>query len=83
MTTITVPKRIAGDLIAIPRSEYEGYLQFSKFIDKDQLWFWTKEWQKKEREADEDIKNGRISGPFYSSKELLKSLKSKIKNICP
>ncbi len=29
-------------------------------IDKNQTWFWTKEWQEGEREADEDIKAGRI-----------------------
>ena len=75
MTTITVPKRTMGDLVAIPRSEYEGYLRFSKFIDKSQLWFWTKEWQKKEREADEDIKKGRVFGPYGTKKELLTALR--------
>lgn len=29
-------------------------------IDRSQAWFWTKEWQEKEREAEEDLKNGRI-----------------------
>lgn len=28
-------------------------------IDPDQAWFWTDEWQQKEREADEDIAAGR------------------------
>ncbi len=28
-------------------------------VDKDQLWYWTKEWQEKEREADEDLRAGR------------------------
>ena len=74
MTTITVPNKIMGDLVAIPRSEYEGYLNFFKFIDKDQLWFWTKEWQKKEREADEDIRKGRVSGPYGTKKELRMAL---------
>ncbi|MBU1486962.1 hypothetical protein KKH56_02780 [bacterium] len=27
--------------------------------DDDQAWFWTPEWQAKEREADEDLRAGR------------------------
>ena len=76
---ITIPKEIAkkGDLVLIPREEYEELLSVFKIIPKEQLWFWTKEWQKREREAEEDIKTGRIYGPFSSGKKLLKSLKSK------
>jgi bifunctional DNA-binding transcriptional regulator/antitoxin component of YhaV-PrlF toxin-antitoxin module len=44
-------------------------------IPKDQLWFWTPEWQKKEREADEDIAQGRVK-EFDSVEGLLKDLKS-------
>lgn len=37
--------------------------------------FWTKaEWEKAEREADEDIKAGRIFGPFKNAEELIESL---------
>jgi antitoxin MazE len=43
-------------------------------IPKDQLWFWTPEWQKMEREADEDIAKGRIK-EFASVGDLLKDLK--------
>lgn len=28
-------------------------------IDPEQAWFWTREWQEKEREADEDLVAGR------------------------
>jgi len=44
-------------------------------IPKDQLWFWTPEWQAKEREADEDIAQGRVK-EFSTVEELLKDLKS-------
>lgn len=27
-------------------------------IDPDQAWFWTREWQQKEREVDNDLNNG-------------------------
>ena len=42
-------------------------------IDPNQAWFWTKEWQEGEREADEDIKAGR-GRVFYSDEEFLASL---------
>lgn len=79
MTTITIPKNLIRekDLILVPRKEYEQILSVFKIIPKDQLWFWTKEWQKKEKGAEEDIRRGKIKGPFSSGKELLKSLKSK------
>jgi len=44
-------------------------------IPKDQLWFWTPEWQQKEREADEDIAQGRVK-EFSTVEGLLKDLKS-------
>jgi len=39
-------------------------------IPRDQAYFWTKEWQVGEREAEEDIKAGRVYGPFRSAKEI-------------
>lgn len=36
-------------------------------IDPEQAWFWTREWQVKEREADDDIAAGR--GTTYESDE--------------
>jgi bifunctional DNA-binding transcriptional regulator/antitoxin component of YhaV-PrlF toxin-antitoxin module len=47
----------------------------ASLIPKDQLWFWTPEWQKKEREADEDIARGRVK-EFESVEELIKDLRS-------
>jgi AbrB family looped-hinge helix DNA binding protein len=44
-------------------------------IPRDQLWFWTPEWQKKEREADEDSARGRVK-ESASVEALLKDLKS-------
>jgi hypothetical protein len=39
----------------------------------DQDWFWTPEWQAKEREADEDIAAGRFER-FYSDEEFLAAM---------
>jgi hypothetical protein len=36
-------------------------------LDPEQAWFWTAEWQKMEREADDDRDNGR--GTRYDSDE--------------
>lgn len=43
-------------------------------IDKDQAWWWTEEWQKGEREAEKDIKEGKLYGPFESVKEFKESI---------
>ncbi len=43
-------------------------------IPQDQAWFWTKEHQKREREADEDLAKGRYKD-FSSADSLMKNLK--------
>jgi bifunctional DNA-binding transcriptional regulator/antitoxin component of YhaV-PrlF toxin-antitoxin module len=48
-----------------------------KLIPKDQAWFWSEEWQKGEKEADEDIKAGRLIGPFDSVKKFKRALKKR------
>lgn len=45
-------------------------------IDPEQKWWWTEEWQKGERQAEADIKAGRLSGSFESADELIKELES-------
>lgn len=45
-------------------------------IPKDQRYFWTDEWQKKEREADEAIGKGEIIGPFADPDEAVKELRA-------
>jgi antitoxin MazE len=44
-------------------------------VPRDQAWFWTKEWQGKEREADEDIVAGNYRD-YKSLDALIKDLKS-------
>lgn len=41
----------------------------------DQAWFWTPEWQAKEREADADLAAGRVK-TFKSAAEAIAWLKS-------
>jgi len=44
-------------------------------INRSQSWFWTKEWQEMEKEADKDIKLGKIH-KAKNVKELIKKLES-------
>ena len=44
-------------------------------IDEDQAWWWTEEWQKGEREAEKDIKEGRVK-KFSNVEDLIKDLHS-------
>ena len=78
---ITIPKRTRelfnleeGDVLVIEEREDGVLMKPCKLIDPTQTWFWTKEWQEKERQADEDIKAGHVSGPFNSPQELTKHL---------
>ena len=45
----------------------------TKLSDKSQAYFWTKQWQEGEKEADEDIKAERVK-TFESVEDLLKDL---------
>ena len=64
-----------GDFLEVGVTE-EGLLLIpKKLISKDQAWFWTKEWQQKEKEADEAIAKGEVSGPFRNGHELIRHLR--------
>lgn len=78
MTTVTIPRKLAkdDDLVVIPRKEYEKLARIFKVLPKNQWWFWTKDWQEKEKEADRDIKLGRLSGPYQNRRELLRVLRN-------
>lgn len=56
--------------------EHEKMLVFvpAKHIPKDQRWFYSKEWQRMMQEAFEDVKQGRVAGPFESVEDLLADL---------
>lgn len=79
---VTIPRRISralrlkkGDHLLIRLEGQRVEMVPVSLIPKDQLWFWTPEWQAMEREADEDIAQGRVK-EFSSVEELLKDLKS-------
>lgn len=62
-----------GDLIEVAIEGGRMVLTPKQLVDKSQAWFWSREWQAGEREAEEDIKAGRVQR-FRSAKDLLEDL---------
>lgn len=61
-----------GGPVTLVVTKERGQLEVRE-IDPDQAWFWTREWQQKEREADDDVVAGRFKR-FQSSEEFLQYL---------
>ena len=81
---VVIPQKIArrlrieeGTFLEAREEDGAIVLRPQIMIPREDAWFWSPEWQAKEREADADLAAGRISGPFTTAKELIKSLKSK------
>jgi len=81
---ITIPKEIfdtlrlkVGDFVETTIRDNTVVIIPQRMVPRDQEWFWTREWQEKEREADEAIKEGRISGPFDKATDAINALKQK------
>lgn len=79
---ITIPKEAfeklrleVGDFLEVATTEDGILLIPKKLISKDQAWFWTKEWQEKEKEVDEAIARGELSEPFENAEKLIKHLR--------
>lgn len=49
-----------GDFVDVQVVDNKIVLKLKKVVDKEQLWFWTKRWQEGEKEAEDDIKAGRV-----------------------
>jgi AbrB family looped-hinge helix DNA binding protein len=81
---ITIPKEVfsslnleVGDFLDTRVQDNTIVLIPKKLVAKDQEWFWTREWQVREKEADEAIANGEIIGPFKTAAEALMALKKR------
>jgi len=77
---ITIPASVRkelgveeGDLVEIEVVDEKAVLIPKRLVDKNQAYFWTEKWQDAEKEADEDIRAGRVKG-FDSVEELTKDL---------
>ncbi len=65
----------AGDYLDFVVGERGVSVKAKKLVDADQAWFWQKGWQDAEREAEEDIKAGRVSKKFSTPAEGIEHLK--------
>ncbi len=79
---LTIPRSIrkkmklaVGDHVEIDVEGNQVIIKPLKLIHADQEYFYTKEWQDKEAEADKDIEKGDLMGPFENAKDALKALK--------
>ncbi len=61
-----------GDFVQVEETKDGVMLKPAKLVDPSQAYFWTKEWQAGEREAEEDIRKGRVKA-FKKIKELIKN----------
>ena len=80
---ITIPREAferlglqPGDFLEVQVHGDTLYLVPQKLIPRDQAWFWTQEWQEREREADEAIASGEISDLFDSADDLIRHLRN-------
>lgn len=78
---VTLPRRAVarlklreGDYLEMRVAEDRIELVPMAMIPRDQLWYWTPEWQEKEREADEDKAAGRVKS-FKSAAAMIKSVR--------
>ena len=79
---ITLPREIVkkmklqkGDNLDVIVDDDKIIIKPVLVIDRSQNWFWSKEWQAMEKEADEDIKHGKVQ-KARSVKELIEKLDS-------
>ena len=79
---VTLPREImkrarlsAGDPLEVIYEQEAIILRPQIHIPRSQAYFWTKEWQAGEREADEAIKSSRVHGPFRTVKEMKRHFK--------
>lgn len=81
---IAIPKQVLAALNLKPGDEIDIRVENGTAymvpvatikVPRDQAWFWTKEWQEKEREADNEITQGEIRD-FDNIEALMKDLHS-------
>lgn len=79
---ITIPQSLRqklnidiGDYVEMENKKGEIIMRPVKLVHPDLEYFYTKEWQKGEAQADKDIAKGDVVGPFDNIKDSLQSLK--------
>jgi antitoxin MazE len=79
---ITIPQNlrrifrlVVGDYVEMDIKDNTLVIRPVKVVHPDQAYFFTKEWQEKEAEADKDIAEGKLAGPFDNAPDALRALK--------
>ncbi|OGM29845.1 hypothetical protein A2630_04155 [Candidatus Woesebacteria bacterium RIFCSPHIGHO2_01_FULL_44_10] len=77
---ITIPASVVPDLEEWGRLTAKVFGEIRRYaglkpkgIPEDQQWYWSRQWQEWERQADEDIAADRVRG-FNNAEELIASL---------
>ncbi len=65
-----------GDYMEVEKHAGEIVLKPVKVVHPDQAYFYTKEWQEGETEADKDIATGKMLGPFDNVEDFAKAMES-------
>ncbi|HOG17533.1 MAG TPA: AbrB/MazE/SpoVT family DNA-binding domain-containing protein [Syntrophales bacterium] len=65
-----------GDYMEVDKQDGEIVLKPVKFVHPEQAYFYSKEWQHDEAEADKDIAKGRMLGPFDNVDDFAKEMES-------
>jgi antitoxin MazE len=80
---ITIPQNLrriirltVGDYVELDIKDDTLVIRPVKVVHPDQEYFFTKEWQVKEAEADKDIADGKLKGPFENAQDAVKALKN-------
>ncbi len=80
---ITIPQSLrkmirlaVGDYLEVDIRDDSLVIRPVKVVHPDQEYFFTKEWQEKEAEAERDLSQGKVAGPFETSEEALRALKN-------
>ena len=79
---IRIPKKFmvllgleTGDYVEALLEEDHIALKPRKLVDPSQGWYWTKEWQDKEKDVNGEIEKGDVSPIFQTAEEGLEWLK--------
>ena len=77
---ITLPAAIrrrlhlnVGDILETELKDDKIIIVPKKTVDAEQAWFWTKKWQEAEKEAEDDLKSGKVK-KFKNVEELIEDL---------
>jgi len=79
---ITIPQGLrrklnlaVGDYVELENKDGDIIMKPVKLVHPDQEYFYTKEWQEGEAQADKDMAKGDVVGPFDNIKAAVRALK--------